>query len=82
MEAYRLYTIGPRLLVFMDDLTNWYVRMNRARLKGLRGREEALDSSAVLLQVLRTLTWCRMLCNTLCIPTACITGVLITKTSS
>ena len=56
MEAYRLYTIGPRLLVFMDDLTNWYVRMNRARLKGLRGREEALDSSAVLLQVLRTLT--------------------------
>jgi isoleucyl-tRNA synthetase len=25
MKAYRLYTVVPRLLKFMDDLTNWYL---------------------------------------------------------
>ncbi|XP_067934443.1 isoleucine--tRNA ligase, cytoplasmic-like [Watersipora subatra] len=34
MKAYRLYTVVPRLLKFVDHLTNWYVRMNRRRLKG------------------------------------------------
>jgi isoleucyl-tRNA synthetase len=24
MEAYRLYTVVPRLLRFIEDLTNWY----------------------------------------------------------
>ena len=56
MEAYRLYTVVPRLLKFIDDLTNWYVRMNRARFKGALGREEALVSNAVFSQVLITLT--------------------------
>lgn len=31
--AYRLYTVVPRLVKFVDILTNWYVRMNRRRLK-------------------------------------------------
>jgi len=31
--AYRLYTVMPRLVKFVDNLTNWYVRMNRKRLK-------------------------------------------------
>ena len=31
MEAYRLYTVVPRLVAFIDDLTNWYVRRSRAR---------------------------------------------------
>lgn len=31
--AYRLYTVVPRLVKFVDVLTNWYVRMNRRRLK-------------------------------------------------
>ena len=34
MVAYRLYTVVPRLVKFVDNLTNWYVRMNRRRLKG------------------------------------------------
>lgn len=34
MAAYRLYTVVPRLTKFIDHLTNWYVRMNRKRLKG------------------------------------------------
>ena len=31
--AYRLYTALPRLSKFVDNLTNWYVRMNRRRLR-------------------------------------------------
>lgn len=34
MEAYRLYTVVPRLLKMVDDVTNWYIRFNRSRLKG------------------------------------------------
>lgn len=33
MAAYRLYTVVPRLVKFIDNLTNWYVRMNRKRFK-------------------------------------------------
>ncbi|EKX54118.1 hypothetical protein GUITHDRAFT_132515 [Guillardia theta CCMP2712] len=55
MQAYRLYTVVPRLLRFMEDLTNWYVKMNRKRLKGGAGVEEATVSIRVLLQVLLTL---------------------------
>src|ERR1700760_2753633 len=29
MAAYRLYTIVPRLLELIDELTNWYIRFNR-----------------------------------------------------
>ncbi|MGA1372390.1 MAG: isoleucine--tRNA ligase [Pseudomonadales bacterium] len=31
MEAYRLYNVVPALLEFVDDLTNWYIRLNRPR---------------------------------------------------
>uniref|UniRef100_A0A0K2TFA5 Isoleucine--tRNA ligase, cytoplasmic n=1 Tax=Lepeophtheirus salmonis TaxID=72036 RepID=A0A0K2TFA5_LEPSM len=34
MAAYRLYTVLPKMMNFIDNLTNWYVRMNRKRLKG------------------------------------------------
>ncbi|GAB7366790.1 hypothetical protein MBLNU230_g0741t1 [Neophaeotheca triangularis] len=37
MEAYRLYTVVPRLLKMVDDTTNWYIRFNRNRLKGQAG---------------------------------------------
>jgi isoleucyl-tRNA synthetase len=33
MEEYRLYTVVPRLLLFIDDLSNVYIRLNRPRLK-------------------------------------------------
>ena len=32
---YRLYTVVPRLVRFIDQLTNWYVRFNRKRIKVL-----------------------------------------------
>lgn len=34
MGEYKLYNVIPELLKFLDTLTNWYVRLNRNRLKG------------------------------------------------
>jgi isoleucyl-tRNA synthetase len=31
MEGYKLYNVVPRLVSFIDDLTNWYVRRSRPR---------------------------------------------------
>ena len=31
MEGYRLYTVVPALVDFLDELTNWYIRFNRRR---------------------------------------------------
>jgi isoleucyl-tRNA synthetase len=31
MEEYRLYLIVDQLVTFMDDLTNWYIRLSRRR---------------------------------------------------
>ena len=48
MAAYRLYTVLPQLMKFIDNLTNWYVRTNRKRLKGegnsTRDCRSALDT--------------------------------------
>ena len=34
MEAYRLYNVVPQLFSFIEDLTNWYIRLNRSRFWG------------------------------------------------
>ena len=52
MQQYRLYTVVPRLLQFIDELTNWYIRFNRKRLKGENGQEDALHSLNTLFEVL------------------------------
>jgi len=31
MELYHLYNVVPRVLSFIDDLTNWYIRLSRRR---------------------------------------------------
>ena len=46
MAAYRLYTVMPALVKFGTNLTNWYVRLNRDRLKGMEGTEEEADAEA------------------------------------
>ncbi|KAI8800331.1 tRNA synthetases class I-domain-containing protein [Cladochytrium replicatum] len=56
MEGYRLYTVTPRLVAFVDQLTNWYVRFNRRRLKGEYGVEESVTANQTLFEVLFTLT--------------------------
>jgi isoleucyl-tRNA synthetase len=61
MAAYRLYTIIPRLLDLIDELTNWYIRFNRRRLKGEDGKEDTVIALNTLFETLFTL--CRtMVC--------------------
>lgn len=55
MQAYRLYTVVPRLVEFIDQLTKWYVRLNRLRLKGNAGNDEAHVALSALYEVLYTL---------------------------
>ncbi|KAM9324353.1 isoleucine--tRNA ligase, cytoplasmic [Gastrophryne carolinensis] len=59
MSAYRLYTVVPRLIKFVDMLTNWYVRMNRRRLKGESGTEDCLMALQTLFGVL--LSMCKLM---------------------
>ncbi|XP_008793645.2 isoleucine--tRNA ligase, cytoplasmic-like [Phoenix dactylifera] len=54
MDAYRLYTVVPYLLKFIDNLTNIYVRCNRKRLKGRTGEEDCRISLSTLYYVLLT----------------------------
>lgn len=39
MDNYRLYNVVRHMLVFLENLTNWYVRLNRSRMKGDEGVE-------------------------------------------
>ncbi|XP_059479642.1 isoleucine--tRNA ligase, cytoplasmic [Neocloeon triangulifer] len=56
MAAYRLYTVVPRLVQFIENLTNWYVRMNRKRLKGEGGDEDCKQALSTLFKVLYSMT--------------------------
>lgn len=52
MQAYRLYTVVPRLVKFVDHLTNWFVRMNRKRLKGEGSETDCRAALETLFSVL------------------------------
>ncbi|XP_058455405.1 isoleucine--tRNA ligase, cytoplasmic [Malaya genurostris] len=52
MKAYHLYTVVPRLTKFIDQLTNWYVRMNRKRIKGEFGVQDCYHALDTLYDVL------------------------------
>lgn len=54
MGLYKLYTVVPRLLNFIDELTNWYIRFNRRRLKGENGVEDCLNALNTLFEALFT----------------------------
>lgn len=55
MAAYRLYTVIPRLLELIADLTNWYIRFNRTRLKGANGVDDTRAALNTLYETLLTL---------------------------
>ncbi|KAF8658531.1 hypothetical protein HU200_058988 [Digitaria exilis] len=54
MDAYRLYTVVPYLVKYIDNLTNIYVRLNRKRLKGRTGEEDCRISLSTLYHALVT----------------------------
>ncbi len=43
MEVYHLYEVVPQVIGFIDDLTNWYIRLNRRRFWG---EEKTADKEA------------------------------------
>lgn len=56
MDSYKLYTVVPPLLNFLEQLTNWYVRLNRPRMKGDEGIDEQRRSLNILFDVLLSTT--------------------------
>lgn len=52
MNLYHLYNVIPRLTKYFDYLTNWYVRMNRKRLKGEGGESDCEKALTTLFNVL------------------------------
>lgn len=56
MGAYRLYTVVPKLLNFIQMLTDWYVRLNRLRLKGFSSEQEQRAALGTLAHVLFSLS--------------------------
>ncbi len=54
MAAYKLYAVVPPLLAYIESLTNWYIRLNRGRLRGDFGRAQMKTSLDVLFDTLYT----------------------------
>jgi len=50
-DKYELFAVAPKLLQFLENLTNWYVRMNRDRMRGNMGTDSAKTSLNVLYDV-------------------------------
>ena len=44
------------LIKFIDDLSNWYIKMNRDRMKGMYGDEQQFQSMSVTYTVLKDFT--------------------------
>jgi isoleucyl-tRNA synthetase len=54
MENYRLYNVVPRLISFIDDLTNWYIRRCRPRFWKNHQRADQAAAYGTLYEVLTT----------------------------
>ena len=52
MDTYKLYNVVKPLLTFLEKLSNWYVRLNRPRMRGEEGKEEQFRSLNVLFDVI------------------------------
>ncbi|KAL0205518.1 hypothetical protein P9112_000825 [Eukaryota sp. TZLM1-RC] len=58
MESYRVYCVVPQILNFVQNLSNWYVRLNRDRIRGALGVEEARLSLQTLFYVVFEFNLC------------------------
>jgi isoleucyl-tRNA synthetase len=54
MELYKIDKIITLLVNFIEDLTNWYIKLNRDRIRGLINNDERAMSLSVLYKVLIT----------------------------
>ena len=55
MQAYRLYNVVPALFDFIEDLTNWYIRLNRGRFWAEGLKRDKRDAYQTLYLTLREL---------------------------
>ena len=56
MSNYHLDTVCPKLVLFLENLTNWYIKLNRNRIKGNNGIDETFTNLNVLFNVLLKVT--------------------------
>ena len=56
MEAYRLYNVVPALFCFIEDFTNWYIRLNRGRFWGEDITPDKIAAYSTLYEVLLELS--------------------------
>jgi isoleucyl-tRNA synthetase len=56
MEGYRLYNVVPQLFDFIENLTNWYIRLNRSRYWGESVTADKISAYSTLYSVLLELT--------------------------
>ena len=56
MDAYRLYNVVPALFAFIEDLTNWYIRLNRGRFWGEEISADKIAAYSTLYEVLLELS--------------------------
>lgn len=59
MEVYHLYEVVPRVLHFIDDLTNWYIRLNRRRFWEEKKSDDKNAAYATLYFILKD--FCKIL---------------------
>lgn len=52
MDNYKLYNVVKPMLAFLEQLTNWYLRLNRSRMKGEEGEKEQFQCLNTLFDVL------------------------------
>ncbi|SBS86031.1 isoleucine--tRNA ligase, putative [Plasmodium ovale] len=56
MKAYKLYNVLPKLLLFIENLTNWYIRLNRDRMRGSMGKENCIQALSTTYKTLYLFT--------------------------
>ncbi len=58
MEEYKLYNVVPALFNFIEDLTNWYIRLNRSRFWGEGLNDDKCAAYSTLHYVLTEVSKC------------------------
>ena len=52
MDIYHLYSVVRHTLTFLENLTNWYVRLNRGRMKGEADCANPIEEQRIALNTL------------------------------
>lgn len=58
MESFNVSQCVPLIYDFIEDFTNWYLKLNRPRIKGLEGKSEWNMSLSVTAHVIMTVIKC------------------------